>query len=182
VTSDDAVATAPTDLSTIVPQSNVPARPASEVKVLVANGVGVSGAASKVAGSLQPIGYELMKPGNTVNREELSQIQFAPGYATEAQAIAVTLGLPPASVQPLPAQAPVTNLQGSNVLVIVGNDLANASQALSAAPVTANGGTPATTIPANPLAGPLSSAQSVVSTVVSSLPSVGNNGTTAPQR
>lgn len=110
-------------------------RTPAEVKVLVANGVGVTGAASKVAGRLQPAGYQLLKPGNTLSRNENSTVQFAPGYEAEAQALATSLGMPGTAVQPLTQPAPVAELEGANVVVIVGNELANAAQTQAATPL-----------------------------------------------
>ena len=108
-----------------------PARSPDQVKVLVANGVGVSGAASKVAGRLQPIGYILAKPGDTTNKQVTSAVEFAPGYQAEAQALASSLGMAASAVQPIPNPIPVPDMQGANVVVVVGNDLASAAGATS---------------------------------------------------
>jgi len=116
----------------------VQTRSPADVKVLVANGIGVSGVASKVAGRLQPIGYQLLKPGNTVKSETNSLVQYSAGYAAEAAAVANSLGLPASGVQALPVPNPVADLQGANIVVIVGNELANAPLTQSAQPQNGN--------------------------------------------
>lgn len=127
----DAIVPAPTPAPVAI------TRPPSEVKVLVTNGTTVNGAASRVAGRLQPVGYQLLRPNNTTAPALQSAVQFAPGFQAEAQAVATSLGIPVAAVQALPIPAPVTDLQGSNVLVIVGSDLSG--QAANPAPAAAAG-------------------------------------------
>lgn len=132
----------------------VPLRAPSEVKVLVANGVGVSGAAAEVAGRIQPIGYQLATPGNTTTPRPMSVIQYAPGYQPEAQALATSLGLAATAVQPLSTPAPIADLQGSNLVVVLGNELVNQQGAAQAQTETGAGGVQQP--PANPaLDGPL---------------------------
>jgi hypothetical protein len=126
-----------------------PLRSPPDVKVLVANGVGVAGAASKVASRLQPIGYQLAKPGNTMNKETVSSVQYAAGYQAEALALATSLGLPSSAVQALPTPAPVQDMQASSIVVVVGNDLAatgTANGATAQSP-TANNTNPLTSGP-----------------------------------
>lgn len=136
-------------------------RSPADVKVLVANGVGVAGAASKVASRLQPIGYQLAKPGNTVNKETVSSVQYAAGYQAEALALATSLGLPSSAVQALPTPAPVTDMQGSTVLVIIGNDLAATGTANGATTQSGNAGSPTGEV-TNPLtSGPLTANSTV---------------------
>jgi len=118
------------------PVTSSTARSPADVKVLVANGIGATGVASKVAGRLQPIGYQLLKPGNTVNRETNSLVQYSAGYAAEAAAVANSLGLPASGVQPLPVPNPVADMQGAHLVVVVGNDLANAPLTQAAQPQT----------------------------------------------
>jgi hypothetical protein len=147
--------------------TTLPLRTPADVKVLVANGVGVAGAASKVANRLQPIGYQLAKPGNTTNKETVSSVQYAAGYQGEALALATSLGLPSSAVQALPTPSPVQDMQSSSVLVIVGNDLA--------ATGTANGATTQSGNATNPLTnGPLTT-----NTTVAGQPSVSTTTTPA---
>lgn len=108
--------------------STIPLRTPADIKVLVANGTNVNGAAAKVASRLQPVGYQLLKPGNTTRNDyTASGVQYAEGFQAEAQALATALGIPAASVQPIPLPAPLTDLQAANILVVVGNDLASST-------------------------------------------------------
>lgn len=130
-----AQAPAPEPVTPAAPIARTPA----EVKVLVANGIGVDGAAAKVAGTLQPIGYQLLKPGNTTQTQQTSGVQYAPGYEAEAQALATSIGLPSSAVVPMANPAPVAELQNANLIVIVGNELANKAQTSTAQQPNAQG-------------------------------------------
>lgn len=135
-----------------------PARTPAEVKVLVANGVGVAGAATRVSGRLSPVGYQLLKPSNTVATQTASAIYFAPGYQAEAEGVGTTLGIPASGVMALPTQPVVGDLQAANVVVVVGNDLANISAATptsNAAGSSSTTSSTATSTSVNPLNGPL---------------------------
>lgn len=135
--------------------TTVALRTPAEVKVLVANGVGVAGVASKVAARLQPIGYQLAKPGNTTNKETVSSVQYAAGYQAEALALATSLGLPSSAVQALPTPSPVQDMQASSIVVVVGNDLAATGTANGATTQSGNAQSP-TANNTNPLTnGPL---------------------------
>ncbi len=159
---------------TTIPPATMPARSPSEVKVLVSNGTGVNGVASKVAGRLQPIGYQLLKPNNTVNKEAVSSVAYIAGYEAEAQGVATSLGIATSSVRAIPNPSPVADLQGAQVLVIVGNELATSVEGQSVTTVasgTTGSGSTNTTV--NPLNGPLTQGQT------NSQSQVGLGGTTA---
>jgi hypothetical protein len=134
------------------------ARTPADIKLLVANGVGVNGAAAKVAGRLQPVGYQMLKPGNTTTKMTASQVQYAEGYATDAQAVATALGLPSAGVVAMPTPASISDLQGANIVVIVGNDLAATGTASGTGTATGTGTAAGTTGSNSALNGPLSNA------------------------
>jgi hypothetical protein len=149
--------------------TTVPLRSPAEIKVLVANGVGVAGAATKVAQRLQPIGYQLAKPGNTINKETVSSVQYAAGYQAEALVLATSLGLPSSVVQALPTPAPVQDMQTSSIVVIIGNDLAATGTANGA---TTNGATTQSGNATNPLTnGPLTTNTSIIGQSQSSVSS-----------
>ncbi|MDP9070329.1 MAG: LytR C-terminal domain-containing protein [Actinomycetota bacterium] len=109
--------TAPTTTTTS------PARQPKDVKVISANGTTVRGAAGKVRDMLQEAGYNVLAPGDA-KRADASAVYFTPGYDREAVAVAEVLGLPTSAVKPLPSPAPVTDLRGANVAVVVGPELA----------------------------------------------------------
>jgi hypothetical protein len=98
-------------------------RPAAQVKVVVANGSGVSGAAGKVTTTLQGKGYQV---GSATNATRVAKtvVYYVPGYEREAQAVAVALSVAPAMVAPMPSPAPVTDLQNAQIVIVLGPDLA----------------------------------------------------------
>jgi hypothetical protein len=53
-----------------------------------------------------------------------STVYYADGYEAEAEAVAATLS-PQPPVAPMPDPAPVADLRGATVLVVVGPDLAD---------------------------------------------------------
>lgn len=108
-----------------VPDTSPVTRPPAEVAVLVANGSGVAGAAARFAEVVGGAGYETAPPANV--REdggvEASVVYFTDGYEDDAAAVAGTLAPVPA-VAPLPDPAPVDDLRGASVVLVVGPDLA----------------------------------------------------------
>lgn len=97
-------------------------RDAAEVKVLVANGSGVNGAAGGTTDALEALGYVTATPSNA-DRVEATIVYYATGFQAEAEVLAEAIGAPPESVQAMPAVAPVDDLQLANVLVHLGPDL-----------------------------------------------------------
>ena len=98
-------------------------RPAAEVKVLVANGSGVNGAAGGATDALEALGYVTGTPANA-ERVPSTVVYYTTGFEAEAEALAAAIGAPEDSVTPMPAVAPVDDLQLANVLVHLGPDLA----------------------------------------------------------
>jgi hypothetical protein len=107
--------------ATTTPTTEAP-RPPSEVKVLVGNGSGVNGAAGGATDALEALGYVTGTPANA-ERVPATVIYFTDGYEVEAGALAEAMGAPPTAVTPMPAVAPVDDLQLANLLVILGPDL-----------------------------------------------------------
>jgi len=99
-------------------------RPPSEVKVLVANGSSVDGAAGSATEALEALGYVTGTPGNSETVPS-TVVYFTEGYQAEAEALAEAIGAPASAVAPMPAVAPVDDLQLANVLVVIGPDLAS---------------------------------------------------------
>jgi len=97
-------------------------RQPSEVKVLVANGSGTNGAAGGATDALEALGYVTGTPANA-ERVPATVVYFTEGYEAEAQALAEAIGAPATAVTPMPAVAPVDDLQLANVLVVLGPDL-----------------------------------------------------------
>jgi hypothetical protein len=115
--------TSATDATTTTPTTAAAkAHKPGEVQVLVVNGSGVNGAAGRVATTLSSEGYTL-KPSGNVKTAAASNVYFQPGYQADAQAIAAKL-TPAPGVLPMPTPAPVKDLAGAHVLVVVAADLA----------------------------------------------------------
>jgi hypothetical protein len=100
--------------------TTAPIDPAT-VHVFVANGSGKSGAASKVSTVLAGKGYPAPGAGNAPTTTA-TMVYYVPGTVAQAQVVASSLGLPAASVAPMPSPAPVANLRGATVLVVIGTD------------------------------------------------------------
>ena len=103
-----------------------PARAPSEVTVLVANGTGIKGLGTQNADALKALGYNTLTAVDATKALDASAVQYAEGFQAEAQAVALTLGLQPSSVQPLNSPA-VPDTQGATVIVLLGADIARLS-------------------------------------------------------
>ena len=116
-TTDDTV-----DTETSQPTDTTPAaqaRPPAEVKVLVANGARIQGAASRRAADLAQAGYQVAGTVNTNAAMQDSRVYFTEGYEAEARALAEAQ-TPPVPVEGMPAEVPVADLAGANVIFVVG--------------------------------------------------------------
>jgi len=98
----------------------------STVTVLVANGAGINGLASKIGDKLKAANYVTAEPGNTKAPADASAVYFSPGYEADANAIAALL-TPAPKVAALPNPAPVSDLKNAKVLVVAAADLATAA-------------------------------------------------------
>lgn len=106
--------------------TTVPVRAPAEVKVLVANGSGINGAAGAETTNLEALGYVTATPTNA-ERVPNTVVYYTAGYEREAAQLADALGLAETAVASLPTPAPVDDLQLSNLLIIVGPDTASSS-------------------------------------------------------
>ncbi len=102
--------------------------PTAEVRVLVANGTTVAGAAGATREQLVTSqGYNGLAPTNTTSAVDESAIYYVPGYELDARQIAQLLNASPQSVQAMPADPPVEDLAEAHVLVVLGPDLVQSS-------------------------------------------------------
>jgi hypothetical protein len=108
--------------STTLPAAHNPA----SVTVLVANGAGINGLASKIGDKLKAANYVTAEPGNTKAPADESAVYFTPGYEADANAIAALL-TPAPKVAALPDPPPVDQLKGAQVIVVAAADLATAA-------------------------------------------------------
>ncbi len=120
-----------TDEAESIPEETIEtgARPASEVNVLVANGVGTSGIAGAAADTLRASGY--IGVAADAPSTAASVIYYREGFDADARAVATVLGSTPDIIQPVPADGSVPINQNAiddgraaeaNVVVIIGTD------------------------------------------------------------
>ena len=105
--------------------TTAPPRAPADVKVLVANGSEVSGAAGAQTDALEALGYVAANPTNA-DLVPATVVYFTVGYQAEAEVLATAIGAPATAVKALPTPAPVGDMQLSNLLIVVGPDLASA--------------------------------------------------------
>ena len=123
----------PTPTPTVVPEETPPPTPApgegrdpATVTVLVANSVGVPGlAGSTTAAITTGLGFTgLTAVDSTGAALDQTAVYYIEGYAGEAEQVRTVLRLGAgATVAPMPAEPPVSDLGGAHLLVVVGNDL-----------------------------------------------------------
>lgn len=164
----ESVETTTTSTSTT---STAPARTPAQVGVLVANGTSVNGLAGTMSSRLTPSGYRMLTPATTSTKFATSQVQYATGYQAEAEAIASVFQLPAAAAVPMTAPAPVTDVAGANVIVVIGEDLAGSA--------SRSGETTPNTTPAGPLTSSSTTPTSVAPSTTASLGMVTPTTTTA---
>ncbi len=118
---------APTTTTTtkLPPTTTTSTLPHATVKVLVANGTQVNGVAAHFTKVLQAQGWSTSTPTNSLTPATTTVVYYTPTMQSSAAAIASELGVSSSAVQPMPATAPVTNVVGVDIVVVIGSDLAN---------------------------------------------------------
>ena len=100
--------------------------PPAEVRVLVANGTEVGGAAGAIREVLiSDQGYNGLPPVNATTEEvpEFSFVYYANGYELDARNVGLIIGADSANILPIPAALPVADLVEANILILLGSDL-----------------------------------------------------------
>ena len=100
--------------------------PPPEVRVLVANGTEISGAAGAIREVLiSDQGYNGLPAVNATTEEvpDFSFVYYANGYELDARNVGLIIGVDSANVLPMPAALPVADLAEANVLILLGSDL-----------------------------------------------------------
>lgn len=105
-----------------VPTTTTTTAPNPDVKVVVANGGTVTGAAAFFTAKLDAKGWSTLTPTNATS-VTASAVYYAPGDQGPADTIAASLGLSPAVVHPIATVTPATGITGAGVVLIVGPDL-----------------------------------------------------------
>lgn len=101
-------------------------RRTGQATVLVANGSGVAGRAAEVTEEVGTAGFRTAAPSNVNDGGTVpaSTVYYARGFEADAAALAETLS-PRPQVAELPEPAPVSDLRGAQILLVVGPDLAD---------------------------------------------------------
>jgi hypothetical protein len=121
VTTADLGGTATTDATTSTTAAPAGRAP-SEVKVLVLNGGGPSGAAGATSTTIGNAGYTMGEPANSPVTVSATTFFYAADYQSEATAIALLLGKSPDALEPL-VDAGLGGAQGdASVVVVLGPD------------------------------------------------------------
>ncbi|MGO8863138.1 MAG: LytR C-terminal domain-containing protein [Acidimicrobiales bacterium] len=106
----------PTTTTTTVPRS--------AVSVVVANATETNGLAEHYSVILGAQGWAMKTPVDASTTVATSAVYYAAGQQESAASIATTLGIKPAEVLPLTAAVPVAGATGTDVVVVIGSDLA----------------------------------------------------------
>ena len=99
-------------------------QPHSSVSVVVANATSTSGLAAHYSTIIGAAGYNMKPPTNASTTVPNSVVYYAAGQQGAALDIANSIGVKPAQVQPLTTAVPVPGVTGTDVVVVVGQDLA----------------------------------------------------------
>ena len=110
-----------TTTTTVAPTTT--AAPAT-VKVVAANGAGISGLARRATEYLATQGYTNSVATDATASANATTIYFAEGYEANANALAAVLGLPATSVQSLPTGAALAGDQPADagLIIVLGPD------------------------------------------------------------
>jgi hypothetical protein len=139
---------APDDTTTTTAAPDVTVAPA-QVKVVVANGAGVSGLAGATTEFLATQGYSNSVATDAISQVPVTAVYAAEGFEGNATVIAGLFGVDPATVQPLPAE-PLAGDQPADagLVVVVGPDAEATVAAGGAAGDGGDGSETTTTVPA----------------------------------
>lgn len=111
----DTTAAEPSTTSSTSTTTTVPLRPPEEVRVVVLNSMGLSGAAGRKTQELADAGYQTQQASDFEPEQDPSRIWYRDGFAAEANALLEFL--PGALVESVPDP---DLEQGADVLVVLG--------------------------------------------------------------
>ena len=101
--------------------------PHASVSVVVANATNTNGLAAHFSNVIGAGGWKMGTPIDASTTETTSTVYYAAGQQAAAESIANTIGVKPAQVQPLTTAAPVAGVTGTDIVVVIGQDLATAA-------------------------------------------------------
>ena len=97
----------------------------SSVSVVVANATSTNGLAAHYTTVIGAGGWKMGTPTDASTTEATSAVYYASGMQQPAASIATTIGVKPAQVLPLTTATPVNGVTGTDVVVVIGADLAS---------------------------------------------------------
>jgi hypothetical protein len=100
--------------------------------VVVANGTSTSGLAAHYSTVIGANGYAMKTPLDTTAPQTTSAVYYAGGQQAAASSIAAQIGVKPSQVLPLSTSVPVTGATGTDVVVVIGSDLASTTTSTTA--------------------------------------------------
>jgi hypothetical protein len=99
--------------------------PRNTVSVVVANATSTNGLAAHYSTIIGGQGWAMKPPADASTTEAVSSVYYAAGQQAAAASIATTIGVKPAQVLPLTSAVPVSGVTGTDVVVVIGQDLAS---------------------------------------------------------
>ena len=94
---------------------------------MVANATTTSGLAAHYSTVIGAGGWTMKTPVDASSSQATSAVYYVAGQQEAAASIATTIGVKPAQVLPLTAATPVNGVTGTDVVVVIGADLASAT-------------------------------------------------------
>ncbi len=104
-------------------------QPHSAVAVTVANATNTNGLAEHYTTVIGAGGWAMQTPIDASTTEATSAVYYAPGKQEAAASIATAIGVKPAQVLPFTSSVPVSGVTGTQVVVLIGEDLASGAAA-----------------------------------------------------
>lgn len=118
------IAAEPTTTVVAETTTTVATRPAGDVVVRVYNGSTKAGQAVRTGDQVKAKGYQVLAPGpSPADPLARSVVHYIEGYAAEATALALAMGLPARAAEAMPNPPPVTGAPPANLVLIVADDL-----------------------------------------------------------
>jgi LytR cell envelope-related transcriptional attenuator len=106
--------------------------PPSTVSVVVANATSTNGLAAHYSTVIGAGGWTMKAPIDAATSEATSAVYYAPGFQSEAAAIANSIGVKSTQVLPVSSATPVSATSGLDVIVVIGQDLASTTTTTTA--------------------------------------------------
>ncbi len=99
---------------------------------MVANATSVNGLAAHYSTVIGAGGWAMQTPVDASTTEATSAVYYASGQQQAAASIATTIGVAPSQVLPLTTATPVNGVTGTDVVVVIGQDLASTTTTTTA--------------------------------------------------